>query len=217
MSIRVLLADDHKIIRQGIRSILEKESGFEVVAEAETGRMAVQLAGKLLPDVVLMEISMPEMNGIEATRRIIAEISGVRVLALSMQYDRQFVVEELNAGARGYLMKDCTSEELVEAVRTVATDEMYLSSKISRLIVKDYMQNVPDSFSPKPSILTFRELEVLKLIGDGKNTKEIASALAISIKTVESHRQKIMQKLKLYSIAELTKYAVREGLTPLQQ
>lgn len=216
MSIKVLLADDHKIIRQGIRSILENESGFEVVAEAETGRMAVHLAGKHLPDVVLIDIVMPEMNGIEATRRISTDNSGVRVLALSMQYSRQYVVEELNAGARGYLIKDCSPEELVEAVRTVATDEMYLSSKISKLIVRDYMQSFQrDSFS-KPSLLSSREREVLQLIGDGKNTKEIACALAISVKTVETHRQQVMKKLKLFSVAELTKYAVREGLTSLQ-
>jgi len=162
-----------------------------------------------------MDIAMPEMNGIEATRRLLVEKPGIRVLILSMHSARRFVVESLAAGAKGYLLKDCASEELVRGIRTVAADETFLSPKVADIIVRDYMKRLPESQQPDLAILSSREGEVLQLIAEGLNTKEIAFTLGVSAKTVETHRQQIMKKLNLYSIAELTRYAIREGLTPL--
>jgi DNA-binding NarL/FixJ family response regulator len=215
MTIKVLLADDHNIVREGLRSLLEKEPDIDVVAMADNGRMAVQLAGKLIPDVAVIDIAMPDMNGIEAIRRISAENSGIRILALSMHSARRFVVEALSAGAGGYILKDCASEELVRAIRTVAGNETYLSPKVAGLIVKDYLKRAPESTAPTVSLPSSREREVLQLIAEGKSTKEIAFTLGVSVKTVETHRQQIMKKLNLHSVAELTRYAIREGLTPL--
>ena len=215
MSLRVLIADDHTIVREGLRSLLEKEPDLVVVAEAGSGSAALQLAREHHPDVVLMDISMPDMNGIDATRMIRAEQSDARILALSMETDRRFVVEVLKAGATGYLLKDCAFAELATAIRTVARDETYLPPKIIELVIKDYLQRVPDNAANDNGRLTTRERELLQLISAGKNTKEIAFALQVSVKTVENQRQSIMKKLNLYSIAELTKYAVREGLSSL--
>jgi len=215
MSLRVLIADDHTIVREGLRSLLEKEPDLVVVAEAGSGSAAVQLAREHHPDVVLMDISMPDMNGIDATRMIRAEQSDARILALSMETDRRFVVEVLKAGATGYLLKDCAFAELATAIRTVARDETYLPPKIIELVIKDYLQRVPDNAASDYGRLTTRERELLQLISVGKNTKEIAFALQVSVKTVENQRQSIMKKLNLFSIAELTKYAVREGLSSL--
>jgi len=215
MSLRVLIADDHTIVREGLRSLLEKEPDLVVVAEAGSGSAALQLAREHHPDVVLMDISMPDMNGIDATRMIRAEQSDARILALSMETDRRFVVEVLKAGATGYLLKDCAFAELATAVRAVARDETYLPPKIIELVIKDYLQRVPDNAANDNGRLTTRERELLQFISAGKNTKEIAFALQVSVKTVENQRQSIMKKLNLYSIAELTKYAVREGLSSL--
>jgi len=215
MTIRVLLADDHKIVREGLRSLLEKEPDIDVIAMADNGRMAVQLAGKLMPDVAVIDIAMPEMNGIEATRRILGDNPETKVLTLSMHSARRFVTEALAAGAKGYLLKDCASEELVRAIRIVAANETYLSPKVAEMIVKDYMKRLPESMLPADSLLSTREREVLQLIAEGRCTKEIAFTLGISVKTAETHRQQIMKKLNLHSVAELTRYAIREGLTPL--
>jgi DNA-binding NarL/FixJ family response regulator len=215
MTIRVLLADDHKIVREGLRSLLEKEPDFDVIAMADNGRIAVQLAGKLMPDVAVIDIAMPEMNGIEATRRILCDNPEIKILTLSMHSARRFVTEALAAGAKGYLLKDCASEELVRAIRIVAANETYLSPKVAEMIVKDYMKRLPESMLPADSLLSTREREVLQLIAEGRFTKEIAFTLAISVKTAETHRQQIMKKLNLHSVAELTRYAIREGLTPL--
>jgi DNA-binding NarL/FixJ family response regulator len=214
MGIRVLLADDHKIVIEGLRSLLEKEPDMEVVAEAVNGRGAVQLAREHLPDLVLMDVAMPEMNGVEATRRIVGEIPGIRVLALSMHSEKRFVTEAMNAGAKGYLLKECAAEELIEAIRTVITDEIYICKKITGIIVQEYIKNIPALHSPTPSShLTPRESEILQLIAEGKSTKEIAFTMTVSISTVETFRRLIMKKLNLFSVAELTKYAIREGLT----
>ena len=215
MSIQVLLVDDHMLFREGLRGLLEKEADVSVVGEAGTGVEAVKIAGELYPDVVVMDITMPDMNGIEATRQILAENGTIRVLALSMESDRRYIVEVLEAGATGYLLKDAFFRDLVDAIRTVAAGDTYLSPRITELILRDYMQRIPEGLPLTFSCLTERERELIQLIANGQNTKEIAAVLGISIKTVEVHRQNIMKKLNLYSIAELTKYAVREGLTSL--
>ena len=215
MSLKILIADDHTIVREGLRSLLEKEPDLVVVAEAGSGAAALQLAREHHPDVILMDINMPDMNGIDATRTVRAEQSDIRILALSMETDRRFVVEVLKAGATGYLLKDCAFAELATAIRTVARDETYLPPKIIELVIKDYLQRVPDSVANDYGRLTTRERELLQLISAGKNSKEIAFALQVSVKTVENQRHSIMKKLNLYSIAELTKYAVREGLSSL--
>jgi len=199
-----------------MRHLLEKETGIVVVGMADNGRMALQLCRELRPDVVVMDIAMPEMNGIEATRRLAAEMPGIGVLILSMHSARRYIVEALAAGARGYLLKECVSDELVRGIRTVAAHETYLSPKVADQIVKDYMKRLSsDTILPAAVVLSSREREILQLIAEGKNTKEIAFIAGISGKTVETHRQQIMKKLNLYSVAELTRYAIREGLTPL--
>jgi DNA-binding NarL/FixJ family response regulator len=215
MTIRVLLADDHNIVREGLRSLLEKEPDIDIVAMADNGRTAVQLAAELKPDVAVLDIAMPEMNGIEATRRISRDDPQVKVLALSMHSARRFVTEALSAGAKGYLLKDCAAEELVRAIRTVAANETYLSPKVAGLIIKDYLKHSPETRLSDNSCLTNREREILQLIAEGESTKETAFKIGVSIKTVETHRQQIMKKLNLHSVAELTRYAIREGLTPL--
>lgn len=215
MSIKVLLVDDHKIVLEGLRSLLEKEPDINVVADADNGRASVLLAREFLPNVVLMDVAMPEMNGIEATRRIISEIPGTQVLALSMHSDKRFVLEALNAGAKGYILKDCAAVELVTAIRSVAANDTYLSKKITGLIVKEYIKHIPVLHSSSSSTLTPREREILQLIAEGKSTKEIAFLLDVSAKTVDTFRQQMMKKLNLYSVADLTKYAIREGLVIL--
>jgi len=215
MSIRILLADDHKIVRDGVRSLIEKEPDMDVIAEAGDGRTAVRLAQELAPAVVVMDISMPDLNGMEAARQIADTAPDVRVLALSMYADRRFVSEMLRAGASGYLPKKCAFEELADAIRTVATGRIYLSPTISEVVVQDYVRHLADADAPAPSLLSAREREVLQLVAEGHSTKQIAVRLGVSAKTIETHRRRIMDKLSLHSVAELTKYAVREGLSEL--
>lgn len=215
MSTKVLIADDHKIVRDGLRTLLEKHPEISVVGEAEDGRETVQLARNLSPEVIIMDIAMPDLNGIEATRQIIGERPGVKVIALSMHSDRRFVSEMLKAGASAYLLKDCAFEELITAIRTVLKNKIYLSPGIAGVVIEDYIRRAPKSESSVFSLLSDREREVLQLMAEGKTTKEIASQLNVSIKTVETHRMNIMTKLDIHSVAELTKYAIREGLTSL--
>jgi DNA-binding NarL/FixJ family response regulator len=216
MSISILIVDDHAVVREGLRGLLEKEPDMEVAGEAGNGLEAVKLARELNPDVIIMDINMPDMNGIEATRRILAANRDIRILALSLESDRRFIVEVLEAGAKGYVLKDAFFAELATAIRTVAEGDSYLGPKITEMIIKDYLRRIPESLPITFTSLTPRERELIQLIADGKNTKEIASMFGTSIKTVEVHRHNIMKKLNLYSIAELTKYAVREGLTSLK-
>lgn len=215
MSIRILLAEDHKITRQGLRSLLENDSELEVIAEAGNGREAVALAKQLAPDVVIMDVSMPDLNGVEATKRVISDRSDVKVIALSMHSDTLFVSEMLKSGAAGYLLKDCAFEELVQAIKTVAEGKTYLSPSISGIVVDDYLHRLTKSHTSDLDVLTDREREVLQLLAEGQSTKQIALKLHISSKTVETHRRQIMNKLDLHTVAELTKYAVRKGLTSI--
>ena len=215
MSIRILLADDHRILREGLRSLLTQQPDITVVGEACDGEQAVALARELKPDLVIMDVVMPGLDGVEATRRIRAECPGARVIALSMHSDRRFVSEMLRAGALGYLVKDSAFEELHQAVRVVMENRPYLSAAITCTLVEDFVRQASGERTPASpfQMLTAREQEVLRLLADGKRVKEIAHHLSISAKTVESHRQNIMDKLEIHSTIELTRYALREGLT----
>ncbi len=216
MSIRVLLAEDHHIIRQGIRSLLEKAPGLEVIGEATDGRETVTLARQLNPDVIVMDVSMPNMNGIEATRQICLEDPTIKVIALSVHSDDPFVSGMLMAGASGYLLKDCVLEELVQAIQTVAHDRLYLSSRITRNVVQDYRLMKSRELDTVFSTLTPREREVLQLIAEGKSIKEAGRTLFVSEKTVATHKQHIMEKLGVFTIPDLVKIAIREGLIHLE-
>lgn len=216
MALRILLADDHKIVRDGLRSLLEKQQGMEVVGEAENGRLVLELARQKKPDVVIMDVSMPDLNGIEATRQMLAAQPGVRVIALSMHSDRRLVAGMLQAGASGFLLKDCAFDELARAIHAVMANQPYLSPRIAETVIQDYVRRMTPSESSTADALTKRQREVLQLLAEGWSTKHISSHLYLSVKTVETHRREIMAKLSLHSIAELTKYAIREGLTSLE-
>ena len=216
MAIKLLVVDDHPIFREGLLGLLKKEPDMVVVGEAGNGLEAVEKAAELHPDVIIMDLHLPDMNGVDATRRILAEHSEIKVIALSMESDKRFIVEVLGAGAKGYVLKDSFFSELAGAIRTVAAGDTYLGPKITELIIKDYLQRVPSMLSIDGVSLTSREREIVQQIADGRNSKEIAAHFGVSIKTIEVHRHNIMKKLNLYSIAELTKYAVREGLTSLK-
>jgi DNA-binding NarL/FixJ family response regulator len=214
--IKIILADDHQIVRHGLRSLLAAEPDMEVVGEADNGRSVVRLVQEKSPQVVIMDISMPDLNGIEATRQIVAESPGIKVIALSMHSDSLFVLNMFKAGASGYLLKDCALEELVKAVRTVLNRKIYLSPGISDIVIKDFVIGWSPQESSAYSILTTREREVLQLMAEGRNTNQIAESLCVSVKTVEAHRKQMMNKLDIHSVAELTKYAIRQGLTSLE-
>ncbi len=215
MSIKVLIADDHKIVREGLRGLLEKQPDIEVIAEAGDGTTTLKLVDEILPDMVVIDVTMPDLNGIEATRRIMSKHQDIKILALSMYSDKRFVTGMLSAGASGYLLKDCAFEELVEAIRAVAADRTYLSPKIVDIVVKDYFHHLEEKDASAVNLLTTREREVLQLLAEGKSIREIAALLFLSVKTIETHRQQIMAKLGIHSVAELTKYALKEGLISL--
>jgi DNA-binding NarL/FixJ family response regulator len=215
MKLRVLIADDHVLFREGLRALLARDPEIEVVAEAGDGRSAVRMALELLPDVVMMDLTMPEMNGIEATRQIVGNNGGIGILVLSMESERRFVVASLKAGAKGYLLKDSAFAELTTALRTVAAGEPYLSPKVANLVIKEFMERGPEDETQNSRRLTERECEVLKMIADGMSTKEISLASNVSTKTIDSQRNSIMKKLDLYSIAQLTKYAIHKGISTL--
>ncbi|HEY7323096.1 MAG TPA: response regulator transcription factor [Candidatus Binatia bacterium] len=215
MTVKILIADDHKILREGLKSLLEQKPDFVVVAEAEDGLSAFAGVKKYKPDLAILDIGMPGLNGIEVTRRIRSEIPETRVIALSMHADRRFVMGVLEAGANGYLLKDSAFEELVTAVAAVAKGRMYLSSSIAETVVKSSLEKSDHGQQGTSVLLSGREREVLQMIAEGKSTKEIAFQLFVSSKTVETHRKQIMDKLNIRTIAGLTKYAIREGLTSL--
>ncbi len=215
MCIRVVLADDHKIMREGLCSLLRNDSHVEIVGVAEDGRSAVQLVREQKPDVVVMDVAMPDLNGIDAARRIKAEMPEVRILALSMHSDKRYISSMLQAGASGYLLKDCAFKELVQAIHTVARRQVYLSPSIAGLVTEDYVRQLTAKDGSPASMLSPKEREVLQLMAEGHSTKQIAGTMNLSVKTIETHRQQIMEKLDIHSVAELTKFAVREGLTSL--
>ena len=206
--IRILLADDHAVVRQGFKMILDAQPDMEIVGEAANGREAVDLAERLRPDVVVMDVAMPELNGIEATRRLASSVPHARVVALSMHKDSVYVREILRAGARGYLLKDSGAADLVAAIHAVASGESYLSPAVSNAVLDDYRRHATNPID----LLTSREREVLQLLAESKTNKEIAGVLNLSVYTVEAHRGRIMEKLNLHSIGELVRFAVRNGL-----
>ncbi|MBM83991.1 MAG: DNA-binding response regulator [Planctomycetaceae bacterium] len=214
MSVRILIADDHQILREGLHALLQKQDGFEIVGEANNGRLAVQLAKQLFPHVVIMDIGMPDLNGIDATQQVLAENPVIKVIALSMHSDRQFVTGMLRAGAKGYLLKDSAFEELTTAVNSVINERIYLSPGITGVVVEDYLSS--KETARETDSLTPREREVLQLLSEGQATKEIAMTLHVSVKTIETHRRQLMEKLNTRSVAELTKFAIRAGLTTLE-
>lgn len=211
---QVLIVDDHQILRQGLKSLLEKEPDLKVIAEAEDGRSALEIMQATPADVVIMDVAMPGLNGMEATRKALAINPAAKVIGLSMHTDQRFVTEMLRAGAAGFVSKECAFEELVQAIRTVEAGKRYLSPSLKGLS-DDSADGGFAEASNAFSSLTNREREVLQLMAEGQNTKQIAMNLHVSIKTIETHRRQIMEKLDLYSVAELTKYAIREGLTTL--
>ncbi len=217
MSIRIVVADDHKIMREGLRALLDKQSDMQVVAEADDGLTVVRMARELSPDVVIMDIAMPDLNGIGATKKIKAELPAIKVIALSMHSDRRFIAEMFRSGASGYLLKDHSFEELVTAIRVVVANRIYLSPSIAGIVIEDYVRQLQkDVGGSITDVLTDREIEVLQMIAEGNSTKEIALRLHLSEKTVETHRRQIKEKLNIFSVAELTKYAISQGLTSVE-
>lgn len=215
MTIRVLLADDHRILVDGLMSILERQKDVDVVGIAKDGLEAVAMVEQHRPDIVLLDISMPRLNGIDAARRILRDHPETKIAMLSMHADRAYVQESLRVGARGYILKESAAKEVLHAVEAVMRGERFLSRSVRDQVLDDYVELVRDSDGPAGSPLSPREREVLQLLAEGHSTKEMAATLNISAKTVESHRKQMMDKLGLYSVAELTKYAIREGLTAL--
>ena len=213
MPIRILLADDHTVVRDGLRALLEKQPDMAVIAEAADGRDCVRLAEEQSPDVVIMDIAMPNMNGIEATRRIASSCPRTAVVILSMHQDESYVLRSMKAGAKGYLLKDSLRSDVIDAIRSVAQGRSYLTRKVSKMLQEDYIlqlqrRGLDDSYD----LLTDREREILQLIAEGRTNKEVAGLLNVSLTTVETHRTHILQKLGLHSVPELILYAVRKGI-----
>lgn len=216
MTVKIILVDDHIIMREGLRALLHNSSDIRIVGEADNGREAINLAQKHAPDIVIMDITMPDMNGIDATYRMLTEQHPPRIIALSMHSDKRFVEKMIRAGASGYLLKNCATKELLFAIRAVAKGQIYLSPGIAGTLVKDYLDTISSVAVPENKELTVREREIVQLIAEGRDTKQIAENLCLSPKTIETHRRKVFEKLNFGSIAELTKYAIREGLTGLE-
>lgn len=211
--IRILLADDHTIMRNGLRLLLERQPGFQVIGEAADGRETVEMTDTMRPDVVVLDIAMPNLNGIEAARQIAAKLPGIAVVILSMHSDESYVLRALKAGARAYLLKDSAESDLISAIKAVTEGKAFFSPAISKMLVDDYVRRlqergVDDSYE----VLTTREREILQLVAEGKSNKDVANLLSLSLYTVETHRGNIMQKLNLHSVPELILYAVRKGV-----
>jgi DNA-binding NarL/FixJ family response regulator len=212
-TVRILLADDHTVVRKGLRLLLESHPGFQVVADAADGRGAVALAEQHTPDVVVMDVAMPVLNGIEAARQITAKLPHAAVVFLSMHSDESYVLKALKAGARGYLLKDSAEADLINAVRAVTEGKSFFSPAISKMMMEDYMRELRErQIEDTYELLTTREREVLQLLAEGKSNKEVAAVLNLSLYTVETHRGNILQKLNLHSGAELILYAIRKGV-----
>lgn len=217
MAIKVVVVDDHGVLREGLRLLIDQQSELELVGEAEDGRKAVKIVGELKPDIVLMDVSMPGLNGIEAARQILSENSDVKVLALSAYSNKRFITEMLKIGVSGYILKDSASNELVRAIFCVAEGENYLCPKAAGLVIEDYKQNSKTFINGSPlDILTAKERELLQLLAEGISAKEAAKLLHVSVKTTDARRRETMNKLGISSMAELTKFAIREGLTSLE-
>jgi two-component system response regulator NreC len=211
--IRIILAEDHAVMRRGLRLVLEEQKDFQVVGEASDGREAVALAETLKPDVAVLDITMPNMNGIEAARQISAKQLGVSIIVLSMHSDEGYVLRALKAGARGYLLKESSEADLVHAIRSVSQGKAFFSPAVSRMLVEDYVRQLQDKdIEDSYELLTQRERELLQLIAEGKSNKDVANMLNLSLYTVETHRGNIMEKLNLHSVPELILYAVRKGV-----
>ncbi len=215
MTVRLLLADDHRMMREGLRKLLEAHDGFEVIGEAENGREAVAQARALRPDVVVMDLGMKELNGVEATRQIRAELPRVSVVVLSTHAREDYVLKALEAGASAYVLKISAHQELIEAIQAAVQGRSFLSPEITRLVMDAGVRGTPFAQDLGRSDLTAREREVLQLVAEGRTSGEIAARLSLATRTVEQHRQRIMDKLDLHSVAELTKYALRQGLVSL--
>ncbi len=216
MSLRIVLADDHGLFRAGLKSLLEEDPEIEIVGETGNGREAVRLCRELSPDIIIMDVTMPELNGIEATRQLTAECPGTKVISVSMHSSRRFVVAMLRAGAVGYLLKDAASEELFTALSVVRADQVYLSPSIASVVVEKILDPSGDE-TTIASPLTPREKEVLQLLVEGRRASETADRLHVSVKTIQTHRRNIMDKLDLHNLAELTRYAMREGLISAEE
>ena len=216
MKIRIILADDHEIILEGLVSLLQQQPNLEVVGHAEDGQSALELVRKLNPDIVITDVIMPKINGIETTRQIVHQFPKVKVIALSGHSHEYFVIGMLKAGASAYVLKDCLFDELLEAIQAVKQGESYLSPKVTGTVVSNYVRLSSGSFESPLNSLTEREREVLRLIGEGRSTKQIALELNVSNKTIEVNRRKIMKKLRTHSIVDLVKYAINGGLASLE-
>jgi DNA-binding NarL/FixJ family response regulator len=212
MSVRIIIADDHAIVRDGLTRAFDQEQDIEVIGQAGNGLATMDLARELSPDLVIMDIAMPDLNGIEATRQIVSASPNTKVIALSMHSSNRYVREMFKAGASGYLLKDCAFDELLEAIRTVAQGKTYVSPSVGDIVVQDFVHGTGGEASAF-SALTTRERQVLQLLAEGNTTKQVALSLHISPKTVEAHRLRVMNKLNIDNIAQLTKYAIQEGLT----
>jgi DNA-binding NarL/FixJ family response regulator len=215
MKVRILLADDHRIMREGLKALLGKHSSLDVIAEAESGIEALTIARREKPEVIIMDIAMPDINGIEVTRQLKSELADIKIIALSMHSDRRFVSEILKAGASAYVLKHAAFEDLEKAIKAVMMNRTFLSADILESVVSDYVSQLSNSEYDAYRQLSDRERQVLQLLAQGNSTKEIAFKLHVSVKTIESHRQNIMNKLGIRTLAGLTKFAVREGLTSL--
>lgn len=213
---RILLVDDHAMVREGLRVLIEREPDMHVLGDAVDGHDAIAQALDLSPSIVVMDISLPCLNGVEATRRIVEALPGVKVISLSMNADRRYVRAMFEAGASGYLLKNAASDELLRAIRAVAQNRTYVSSGIASVVVEGFLRGGPSGQRLAPPDLSAREREVLQLLAEGKTSKEIAAILNVAASTVETHRRQIMDKLGLRSVAALTKYAIRNGLTSLE-